>query len=156
MIGEVAECLFGSHLQHIVDVLSLEGDLQGLFVVPLSPAYLTGYVDVRQEVHPDDAYTVSLAGFTASAFGIEGESSLIIAAQPGFRCIGEDLADIIEYPGIGCGVGPRCSADGILVDLHQLVNIGCIGNPVEPAGLYPLHASDGLLYGFHEDFIDQC
>ena len=50
---------------------------------------------------------------------IEDEYDLTI----GQEAYNEYIADIVEYTGICCGIGTRCSADRILVDLYKLVDV---------------------------------
>ena len=71
MIGEEMQGFFGRHFQHVVNILSLVGALQGLFVVAAAMADFARHIDVRQEVHGNDLDAVSLAGFTAAALDVE-------------------------------------------------------------------------------------
>ena len=117
-------------------------------------AYLTRYIYIRQEVHGDHLDTVTLAGFAAPALDVEGEASLVIAAQLRFRRRREHITDIIEDPGIGGRIGPRGPADGILVDLHEFVEVFQALDLFELAGLY-LGPAEVLLDRLHEHFVDQ-
>ena len=45
-----------------------------------------------------------------------------VAADFGFARFGENLADFVEYAGVGRGIAARRAADGALVDLDHLVD----------------------------------
>ena len=86
-------------------------------------ADFAGDVDVRQEVHLDLYYTISLARFAPAAFYIEGKSSRRIAPHLRLVRLGEQVADRRENAGVGGRVGPRRAADGRLVDVDDLVDV---------------------------------
>ena len=123
MVRKQLKRFFRSHFKNIIDILSFICTLQCFFVVSLSMAYFTRYINIRQEVHGDHFHAVSLAGFTSSALRIEGEAAFVIASEPCLRRMCEYIADIVEYAGICCRIGTRCSADRILVDLYKLVDV---------------------------------
>jgi hypothetical protein len=78
--------------------------LEGFAVVAFAFADVALDVDIREEVHLDDIYTLSATGFTASAFDIEGKLSRFVATCFGFDGLGEDFADSVEYTRIGDGI----------------------------------------------------
>ena len=78
--------LLHSHFQHFVDIFALVPHLQGLPVVPLALADLTGHVNIRQEVHLDFQQAVPGAGFAPPPPDVEGKPAGTVA--PGFRVLG--------------------------------------------------------------------
>ena len=152
--GEELDRFLHRHFQHVVDVLPFIGDLQRFLVVALAMAFLAWYVDVRQKVHRNALHTVALTCFTAAAADVEGEAPLVIAAQLRFRCLGEQIADIVEYPGVGDRVGTWSAADRILRNLNHLVDVFQAQDRFVLARL-DARAAERMLYGFAQDFIDQ-
>ena len=59
-------------------VVSLVFDFQGIPVIPKSPARLTGYVNVRQEVHFNFLYPIALTCLAPPPLNIEAETSGLI------------------------------------------------------------------------------
>ena len=104
-----------------MDVLALVLHFQGLPVVALAFAHLTGDVDVRQEVHFNLQQAVSGAGLAPAPLHVEGEPPGAIPPGLGVRGGGEELPDVSKEPGVGGGVGPGGPADGGLVDGDDLV-----------------------------------
>ena len=62
------------HVEDLLNVLSLEADLEGFAVVALAPADVAGHVHIGQKMHLhlDDA--VALAGLAAAALDVEAEA----------------------------------------------------------------------------------
>ena len=81
MIFEVFQRLLDVHFQYVVDVLSLEPDLQCFFVKAMPLTDRTGNPDVRQKIHLQLVGTVPLAGFAAAPFDVERESPRLEASQ---------------------------------------------------------------------------
>ena len=75
-----------------------------------------------------------MAGFTASAFHIEAETSRFVAAHLGFGGLAEKLADVIENAGISGWIRARRAPDRLLVDIDDLVHILCAVHGVESSG----------------------
>ena len=98
---EEGQGLVHRHLQHLVNVLALVVDLQGLPVVPPALAHLTGDIDVRQEVHLDLQQAVPLAGLAAPAPGVEGEPPRAVAPGLGVLSGGEQLPNVVKEARVG-------------------------------------------------------
>ena len=122
-IFEEGHGLFHSHIQHIKDALALILHIQSLPVVPFSLADLAGHVHVRQEMHLDFDDSVAGAGFTAAAFHIEAETTLLIALALGVGCGREQVADLVEYAGVSGRVGTGRPPNRGLVDGNDLVKL---------------------------------
>ena len=103
--------LFYRHIQNIINAFSFIFYFQRLAVIAFAAADFTRNVNIRQEMHLDLQDTVSGAGFTASAFYIEAESSFFIAACLGILCRRKQITDLIKYAGVRCRIGTRCSPD---------------------------------------------
>src|SRR5690606_7631529 len=65
----------------------------------------------------------TLAGFASTTAHVEGETSGVVAACPGFGHAGKQFADRCEHAGVGCRVAPRRAADGTLVHRNDLVEV---------------------------------
>ena len=72
---------FNSHVEYIGDIVFLEADLQGFAVEALAMADIAWDIDIRQELHFDAQFTLSLAGFTASAVHVEREPAWFVPAN---------------------------------------------------------------------------
>lgn len=119
---EELQALLDGHVQHLCDGLALVVDLQGLPVVARSVADLARDVHVRQEVHLDLDGAVAGAVLATAALDVEGEPARQIAADLGLHRLREQPADVVEDAGVGGRVGAGCTADGRLVDVHDLVD----------------------------------
>ena len=94
-------------------------DLQRLRVVAGAVAGRAGGVDAGQEEQLDHHEALALAGLAAALGDVEREPPGVVAA--GLRRLGrgEQLADVVEQPGVGGQVRARRAADRLLVDPHQ-------------------------------------
>ena len=72
-------------------------------------------------MHFDFDDPITLTGFTASAFDIEGKTSGRIAARFGFGQTCKPFADRGKGTGIGGGVGAGRATDGGLVNINHLI-----------------------------------
>src|SRR5581483_5230189 len=138
-LGEVLEereRFLDSHAQHVGDGLAAVVDLQRLGVVARAVADFAVDVNVGQEMHLDALGALALAGLAPPAFDVEAEAAHLIAADLGLAGEGEDLADLVKHTGVGGGVGARRSADGALVNLDHLVDLGHALDGFMRAGLY--------------------
>ena len=95
-------------------------------------AGFAGDEDVGQKVHLHLDEAVAAAGLAAPALDVEGEAPLFVAPGPGFGQEGEKIPDEVEDLGVGGRVAPRGAADGLLVDVDDLVQV--------------LQALDGLVW----------
>ena len=101
---EKLDTLIDSHFKHIVDRLALVVDFKSLAVIASALAHFAGNINIRQEVHFDLDYAVTLAGFTASALDIERESAACVSVSLCVVGLGEQVADIGENSRIRCGI----------------------------------------------------
>ncbi len=156
-LGDVLEQLqrlAAGHVQHVADRLAVVGDRQRFGIVPPAFAGLAFDPDVGQEVHLDALLAVAFAVLATAAGHVEAESPRAVAAQLGFRQLGEQLADQVEHAGVGGGIGCGRVAQRLLVDADHLVDVldaadlvvraGNRGGPVQPPG-----------EGFVQDVFDQ-
>ena len=67
LVGEEANGLLARHVEHFVDVLTLERDVESVPVVAHALAHFARHVDVGQEVHLDLDGSVTGAGLAATA-----------------------------------------------------------------------------------------
>ncbi len=86
-------------------------------------ADLAGDVDVGQEVHLDLDGAVAGAGLAAAAAHVEGEPPGQVTPHLRLVRLGEELADVVEHPGIGGRVRTGRAPDGRLVDVDHLVQV---------------------------------
>src|SRR5262249_30172596 len=84
---------------------------EGLAIVALALADVTGDVDVGKEVHLDLDDAVALAGLAAAALDVEREAARLVAARLRLRQAGEPLADRRERAGVGRRVRTRRAAE---------------------------------------------
>ena len=115
--------LVNGHVQHVGNALALVFHLKGLPVVALAVANIAGNKDIGQKVHLDLDQAVAAAGLAAAALGVEGEAAGGIASELCVPGGGVQVPDVVEYAGVGGGVGPWRSADGALVQGDNLVHI---------------------------------
>ena len=127
-VGEELARLVHRHVEHLVDVLALVAHLERLLVIALALAHIAGHIHVRQEVHLDFEQAVARAGLAPAALDVEGKPARPVAARLGVRCFGKQVADVVEYAGVGRRVGARRAPDGRLVDVDHLVQIGQAGH----------------------------
>ena len=119
---EVYRFLHG-HIQHIKNTLSLVLHIQGLAIIALAAADLTGHIHIGKEVHLDLDDAVAAAGLTPASLHIEAEPALFIAPCLRVGRGGEQIPDHIEHPGVGGGIGTGRAADGRLIDVDHLIQL---------------------------------
>jgi len=135
VVGEEFAGLTHGHVEDVGDAFTLIFDFEGLGVVALALAGLAGDVDVGQEMHLDANLAVALAGFAAAAFDVEGESTGLVASGAGLFGTGENLANLVEYLGVGGRVGTRRTTDGRLVDGDDFLYLFETVNAADLAGV---------------------
>ena len=120
---EERDGLVNRHVEHIGDVLALVLDFERLAVIARAFADLAGHVDVRQEMHFNLQDTVALACFAAAALDVEAEAAGFVAAHLRLARLAEQLADGVEDARIRRRIRARRAADGLLVDVDDLVDV---------------------------------
>ena len=125
--------LLDRHVQHLGDGLALVVHPQRVRVVPGPVAHLARHVHVGQELHLDLDGAVPGARLAPAALDVEREPARLVAAHLGLGGRREQLADVVEHPGVGGRVGPRGPADRPLVHVHHLVQLVHPGDPGVPA-----------------------
>ncbi len=119
--------LVGEHLgrgvdgerQDVGDRAAAVGDLERLGVVARAVARRAGRVDAGQEQQLDHDRALALAGRAAPLGHVEREPAGVVAAGAGGLGLGEQLAHVVEQPGVGGEVRARRATDRLLVDAHQ-------------------------------------
>ena len=91
-------------------------------------------VDVREKLHLHVLETCAAAGRAAPVATIEAERARGVAALARKRRLREKLADRIERANVAGRIGPRCLADGRLVDHDHVGQLFRAQNAAEGAG----------------------
>ena len=74
-------------------------------------------------MHLDFCNAVALAGFAATAFHIETESSGFISSGTRLLCAREQFSYRGKNAGVGCRIRSRSAANRALVDVYALIDI---------------------------------
>ena len=116
------DSLVDGHIENIADGFSLEPDFKSLPIIPCATTDITRNKDVRHKMHAKGFVAVTGTLFTASTFGVEGETILFPATNLGLWKRSKEFTDIGEDVGIGGRIGARCASDRTLIDADNLVN----------------------------------
>ena len=103
-------------------VLAAVRHRERLVVEPPAAARVAHDGDRAEELHADLLHAGALARLAAAALHVEGEAPLAEAAADGVGLCGEQVAHVVEQPGVGGRVRARRAADGRLIDLDDLVD----------------------------------
>ncbi|MNW47111.1 hypothetical protein D3C74_244320 [compost metagenome] len=115
--------IFDRHLEHVRNTLVLILHFQRLPVIPFAFANFTRNVYIGQEMHFNLDDPVPFASFAAAAFDVEAEASFLIAAHLRFGRLGEQIANVVEHPGVRCRIGTWRTTDWRLVDIDDLIHM---------------------------------
>ena len=74
-------------------------------------------------MHGDTQNPISLTCLAATAFNIEGKSTLFIATHFGVRSLCIQITNIIKYPGISCRITAWSTSDRILRYINDFINM---------------------------------
>ena len=74
-------------------------------------------------MHFDFQNAITLAGLTAAAFHIETEPPGLIAPDLGLAGHAEQFPDSVEHPGVSSRVGTGRTANRLLVDINNLIDM---------------------------------
>lgn len=75
-----------------MDVAPAIKDIERLAIVALAATHVAGHEYVRQEVHLDAHDAIALAGFAATAFDIEAETTDVVTTTASFGNLCEQFA----------------------------------------------------------------
>ena len=154
LIFEKLEPFFDRHVQHLGDVLALEGNVERVAVVTLAFTDLTRDIDVGQEVHFDLDRAVARTGLAAPTLHVERETSWQIPANLGLVGSSEQFPDVIEHAGVGSWIRTRGPADRRLVDCDDFVDVLNAFDLFVKARWH-LRAIDALHQARQQDLVDQ-
>ncbi len=123
MVRKEGHRFIDGHIEHIGNIFSFVPHFQGFPVVPRAVAHFAGHVDIRKKLHfyLDDA--IAVASLAAAAFHIETEATRFVAPHFRLRGLAVKFANIIEYTGIGGRIRPGRAADGLLIDVDDLIHV---------------------------------
>ena len=96
---------------------------QRLPVEPFAFTDRAGDPDIGQKVHLHARGAVALASLAPAAFYVEAEPARFISTDFRLRRICKQRSDVVEHFGIGGRIGPRCPANGRLIDVDHLVQV---------------------------------
>src|SRR4051794_12400492 len=99
-----------------MNIAALVSDLERAALESCALAFLTYELHVSEKLHLHCYGSIALASLTTSSWYVEGKMAGVVTSLFSFRRAGQSLAYQIERLYVGHGVGPRCPADGRLVD----------------------------------------
>src|SRR5215510_2757085 len=108
---EEGDALLDRHVQHVVDRLAAQRDLQRLAVEARALADAACDLDVGHEIQLRGDHAFTLALLAATAFDVEAESSRLVAALDRERRLREEVADRVVEADVGRRVRPAVAAD---------------------------------------------
>ena len=122
------------HVQHLGNVFALVQNFQSFAVVTLAVADIARHIHVGQEVHFHFHHAVALTSLAASAAvrsaDVKAKATGAIAAFARYGYLGHEVAYVREHAGVSSGVAARCTANGRLVNVDDLVKM------VEPQNVF--------------------
>ena len=123
IIGKQLCRLTTLHFEHISNRLAMQLDFQHLLVVSPRLAFFARNPDVGQKVHFDFELPTSLAGLATATGHVKAERPSGVTPFGSQRNRRIQLANEIEYTGIGRWVAAGCIAKRRLVNANDLVDI---------------------------------
>ncbi len=108
-IAEQFQPFLHVHLQHFMDALALEANLQRLAVEATALAHRTGHPHISQEIHLQPVGAVAFAGLAATARLVEAEPPRLVAADFRLGHLGEQCPNLIEHLDVGGRVATAAS-----------------------------------------------
>src|SRR3954468_21428460 len=107
------------HPEHLGDVPAVVRNLQGFGIVARTAARRARSIHTRQEEELDPHETLALAVLAAAFRNVEREPpGIIVSRARGLRRC-KQLPDMIEQSSVRREIGPRRTADRLLVDADQ-------------------------------------
>src|SRR5581483_2478694 len=122
-VREMVQGLLHVHVEHVVNALALEADLQRFAVEAAAFADGTGHPDIGEEVHVEAIGAIAFARLTAAAGLVEAEAARLIAADLRLGQLGEQSANLVEDLDVRRWVGARRPANRRLIDVNDFVNV---------------------------------
>ncbi len=96
---------FGNaHVEHVGDILALEGDGEGFLIVAFATADIADFPHIGKEVHFYRDGAATFAGLAAAASQVVTEAPVVESFQLGLRQFGEQLADVVKHARVLRGV----------------------------------------------------
>src|SRR5262245_62127880 len=117
------DALLDRHVQHVVDRLAAQRDLQRLAVETRALADAARDLDVGHEIELRGDDTLALTLFAATALDVEAESSWLVAAVDRERRLREEVADRVVEAHVGRRIRAAVAADRRLIDVDHLVDV---------------------------------
>ena len=155
--GNVLEEVHGQvdgHVQHVGYGLTLVAYLQRLAIIASAVAHFARHVDIGQEVHFDSLVSVALTRLAASPTDVERETPGFVTSHLRLWQACEEVAYVLEHPGVGSGIGAGGTPQGRLVYVDHLVYVFQALNAVVGQGVLQRTVEslgkDGL-----QGFVDQ-
>ena len=122
-----------THIQNVINVLSLVEYLKDVGFESLSTASLADHCDISHELHRDPHEAISLTLRASATFLVEREERRRVTVDLGILLVGKQLADVIIDLEVSHRVGTGTLTYRILVDIFNP------GDPVEVAGKFSEH-----------------
>ena len=120
---EKGHALLDRHVQHVVDRLAADGDLERFGVESSALAGAARHLDVRHEVQLGRDDPLALTLFAPAAFDVEAESPGFVVALDRQRRVGKEVADGVVEADVSCRIRPAVSSDRRLIDADHLVHV---------------------------------
>ena len=124
MVGEQVAGLHDRQIKDVGNGVILVFDFQGGLVEPAALTGFAGNIDVGQKVHFHLDVPIAAAGLATPPFDVKGIASLLVTAHVRFRQLGEKITDEVKHFGIGGRIAAGGTADGLLIDIDDLVQVG--------------------------------
>ena len=122
-ILEKLHSLIDGHVEHVGNTFPFIAHLERLAVVSFAVAHFAGHEYVGQNVHLDGSVAVARTFFASPTLNVERESAGFVAAYLSLGQVNEEVADVVEYAGVGGWIGARRAAQGRLIYVDHLVYV---------------------------------
>ena len=116
-------CLIDGHVEHISDAFAFEAHFERFAVVAFAVAGFARHIHIGEKVHLDGFVAIAAAGFAATTFDVEGETTGLVGTYLSFRKIDKEGADVVEHASVGSRIGARCATERTLIHCHHFVDV---------------------------------
>src|SRR5690606_14406160 len=123
LCGKERDGLVDRHRKHVAGALAAVFDRERLGVEALAAAALAAHAHVGQEAHLDALEPLPFTALAAAGARVEGEAARVVAAQPRFGRLREQLANLVPNADVGRGARPRRLADWRLIHLEHAADM---------------------------------